>query len=829
MNRGHGLLCASFYDKPLLDFLSRVTDMPISKPADMKPVPFFGGHVFGEYMIFTKTIPDDQGGRPGMVFTHAICIPLLFLNDLHDLELITRLFVTSIPRGQCSVLEKLYIYEQAVLKPVAPETATALMPILRYLLSRKEDEYLVIPEDSGTLALFSGLWNAMVPSLRHLLTFRLSFTSTDTHADHLLYYTPVSLTNRWPLVSQYRSYDLQEQAPLAALLLLQDPSAAPFAGFLNDLDYTSADFKGYRLCETAYDYYRQLATLSPQKLLQLARLVLHISPAINKGTSIKKAVAASLQNLLDSPQNDSFLLLSLANIDPVKIRNFDIDFSEKVLNTLTAWWKLGKRDLLLEILERRLEASDISWWVIAVDNGFQKKLKKINEADVDIIWALWQQMDKTIRYLWAVIHTQKGAEDLFAKGLPGSLSKKTFNELLPFVKQQHWYQLHAAMIIQQLAPKEALKQQVLLSETDKPSLRIIAAKFEPIEFVETAITSQTEALIEIAMELPVTTDALNDHLIPENTFWQAFALSKISEAIRQKKQIADFKSMIYCFFDVLVDGKSISEDLLATLAATSMADLSEYPKRKQLWAHLPKDLRKKFLKATGSAMLEHLTTIADLESDLKDAMITLNIAGDYMHNHAKQWSDILRIFELLPSLPERYLQDHINYAHHMDTVVNATRLGALVYRNNWRQCATAIYDKAKYNDSFKPALSQCILLLDTWKKLKATYIFTNMTSRNWSITESEWLNNLEDLCCEMYDEENEVRMIWKKAGGDVSELKSKESARVIWHQALQDLKKSKVKELTFKKLLQEMLTQVPAKREHLQILLNALRDIPQLK
>jgi len=91
------------------------------------------------------------------------------------------------------------------------------------------------------------------------------------------------------------------------------------------------------------------------------------------------------------------------------------------------------------------------------------------------------------------------------------------------------------------------------------------------------------------------------------------------------------------------------------------------------------------------------------------------------------------------------------------------------------------------------------------------------------------LNNLEDLCCEMYDEENEVRMIWKKAGGDVSELKSKESARVIWHQALQDLKKSKVKELTFKKLLQEMLTQVPAKREHLQILLNALRDIPQLK
>ncbi|WP_421825914.1 hypothetical protein [Larkinella sp.] len=830
MNRGHGLLSVSFDDKRLLAFLSRVTDMPVSKPADVNPGVFYGCHTYESFVIFTKTFPDSQTSRSGMVFTHAIIVEAKSLAKLCNLEAIFSLFVAEIPAVKPIRLQSLQISEASTPSLLIKDSQDALLPILEFLLSAKADQYLVIPLDHQMPALYISLWNTIIPSLRYLLTFRLSFNPNDIQtANYQLYFTPIALLPRWP---QKFLYDNNKSAhnptPHSIKLLLQDDEAAPLALFLQQLNYTINDFKSFQLCELAFTNYVNLTHISNSKLLQLLRLIIVLSPSKTDGEPIKKAVITKLIQQLDQPQVDNFLLLSLANIDFKALHISPSVLSSKVTFMLTSWWKDEKADLLQETLQRRLETQESSWWITAIDTSVEQQFNKISAADAKMSWILWQTIEKAIAYFWRFIKRDQSAENKFIDTLPKKLNKQVRVQLLPLVKKQNWFRLHASLIVQYLRPEQAIEEQIALTSTDKPSLTIIANQFLPTAFIQSAITYKNQILIEIALGLPVEMSELERDIEVENPQWQEFILAKLNQAAKQKRSISEFQSILTRVLDSLVDGVPMSDMLLSGFAETTLADLSNYNQRASVWEKLSVSVREKFLKATGSSLLEHLITTADLEPVLKEAILSLNIAEDYMRSHAKSWQDILRIFELFPSLPEQFLIDHINYSRQIDTNVNAIRLGNLIKRNNWRNCATVVYQKAGYNDSYKPALSQCLDLLDLWKRLKVKYTFSNMPG-TWSMTELEWLSHFENLCSEIYEEETEIRIIWKKAGGDLAELRNKESAKVIWHYALQDLKKGKMKSITFEKLVQEMIINVPAKREQLRILLSELSAITTIR
>ena len=829
-NRGHGLLCASFDHKELLTFLSRVTDLPINKPADIHPGIFYGCHRFEHYLIFTKTFPDLQSVRSGMVFTHAIIIKTTLSESIGDLQQLFTFFINNIPDTKPTTLPRLSLQEQIDQKPSNSPDKQKLIPILNFFLSANPDQAVVIPLDQEMPAFYLHLWNALKPDLRHFLTFRLTFNPVDIEPSaYQLYFTSESLLTRWPPEMQYAAYkETDGQISESVKFLLAMEGAEPFTNFIQALGYQTKDFKGFRFCEMALGYYKQLNDLDKGKLIQLLRLIVLLSPHKTDGESIKTSVIAQLIKHLEQAKEGTFVLLSLANFEPTALENFLATISPKIEHTLNSWWKGEKIDFLEQVINRRIEAPANNWWLTVIDASFTQQISEITDRDLALIYQLWAKAAITIAYLWNLIKPTKSLETLLVNNLPKNLDNKVVEELLPLVKKRGWLQLHASIIVQKWKPEKALAEQLLVTTDDKDSLTIIAKKFKPALFIQIAITHNNPVLQEIAFSLPVEIADIAQIFKVENERWQEFIYVKLSESLGQKKKLNDFESVITLIIDGLVEGKHIGGNLLSLISTTSFANVSNYPNRASVWDKLQGPVKTSFLKSTGSALLEHITTTENIETALKDAMLDLNIAGDYMYAHAKNWPDILRLFELFPLLPEKYLEDHIRYSSFIDNPANGTRLGNLIKRNLWRNCAIHVYDKAKYNESFKTALAKCMDLLDSFKKMKVKYTFSNMSS-TWLMSETEWLTSFEAFCIDIYDEENEIHIIWKKAQGSVADLKSKESARAIWHHALQNLNKGKMKDITFRKLLLEMMANVPAKKEHLQMLLTALNDIKSIK
>ena len=830
-NRGHGVLGASFDNKELLIFLSRVTDLPINKPADVHPGIFYGCHRFQHYLVFTKTFPDQQSIRSGMVFTHAIIIEMKLSESINKLEQLFNFFVIDIPATKPAKLPRLTMAEQNDKKKLISASDQKLLPILNFFLAANEDQALVMPLNQEMPELYIQLWNTLTPALRYLLTFRLTFNPADIEpSNYQLYFTPTMLLTRWPREMQYAAYNdtTGKVFSESTRFLLASEHTAPFTDFIHGLSFQVKDFKGLRLGELAFSYYKQLNNLDAGKLIQLLRLILRLSPARTDGRLVKPKIIAQLVKKLEQTKTDTFPVLSLANIEPAALENFSATISPKIEHKIISWWRDRNIEFLEMVIARRVEAPASDWWLTAIDTSFEKQIRDIADYDVTLIYQLWTKTETAIAYLWNLLKSTQHTETLLIDNLPKSLDDNVFSQLLPLVKQRQWLQLHASIITQKWKPEKALAEQLAITTDDKASLTIIANRFAAPAFIKMAINHNNPVLQEIALSLPVEIKDLTLSFKIENEKWQEFIQAKLTEWIRQKRKITTFKPIIDLILNGIVEGKYIDNKLLSLIATTSFANISDYPNRSEVWAKLQGPVKSAFLEATGSALLEHLTTTSYLEPALKDAMLSLNIIGNYISAQSRNWPDILRLFEIFPSLPEKYLVDHLRYSTAIDTPVNGARLGNLVERNRWRNCANIIYENAKYDDSYKKALEPCLNLLDFFKKMKVKYTFTNM-SYTWAMSETEWLTNFETLCIEMYDEENDIRIIWKKAQGDVADLKNRESARVIWHHALQNLKKGKTKNITFRKLLIEMMTNVPFKKEQLQMLLSSLNEIKSIR
>ena len=825
-DRGHGLLSTSFDNQRLHTFLSRVTDMPINKPADLNPGAFYGCHAHEDVVVFTKTVLDQQASRSGMVFTHAISIAKPSLARLSCLDELFSLFVAEIPQQKTAKLPSLLIPDRASASLLTKERQAAVLPLLHFLLSANETDYCIIPLDDHLPTLYIDLWNALLPTLRHLLTFRLSFHPNDIlTTDYQLYVTPIGLLNRWPQQTLYETFrTANKPTSLVDKFLLRGEETAPFMAFLKELNYTVKDFGDLHICELAFTSYRDLVSININKLLQLFRLIIRLSPSKNDGKAIKKAVLTAISEQIDQRPADTFPVLSMANIQWTAFDTSPSVVGNKLVKLIANWWREGKSELVGEVLQRRLSEQNSVWWTTAIDAGFEQQFKAIRIDDARMTWTLWQSVEKAIDYLWHFIGVEKTNEQEFMTSLPELVDRRVSAQIVPFLKEHRWLRLHASLIMQYMRPQEALAEQVALSNTDKPSLSIIANQFAPLLFVQSAIPYKNQLLTEIAQELPISMVELDQSIHVDKSEWQDFIVAKLYQSSRHHKDVTEFDLVLTRVMDGLVNGLTIKSELLAAIAETSFADLSSYKKRAKVWDKLPITIRDQFLKATGRSLLDGLTTVANLEPALKEAMLSLNIAGEYMRSHTGNWSKILRMFELFSSLPEKYLFDHITYSNQIDTGANAVLLGKLISRNKWRSCATVVYQKAKTNESYKLALKECLNLLGFWDKLQVSFLLSNLPATR-SVTEVEWLSHLETLCNELYDEETEIRILWQKAGGDVADLRSKESARVIWHHALQQLKKGKVNGLTFEELIQEMIVNAHAKRDQLDMLLNTVNVV----
>src|ERR1043165_1867372 len=87
-NRGHSLLAKSAGDETLLSELVGLTDLPSTSSASAGWEPYISCFTAKDHLIISKTFPDLNSSRLGMVLTHVLAINLDQAVQVSDLQLL---------------------------------------------------------------------------------------------------------------------------------------------------------------------------------------------------------------------------------------------------------------------------------------------------------------------------------------------------------------------------------------------------------------------------------------------------------------------------------------------------------------------------------------------------------------------------------------------------------------------------------------------------------------------------------------------------------------------------------------------------------------------
>jgi hypothetical protein len=100
VGKSHGCIKSTLDDAGLKSFLTAFTDRPSSVPAGTVLESYISGKAYGSYYVFTKTFPDNDAPRGGMVFTHALIIQMDDLAVINNIDFLFSHFISSIPEDK---------------------------------------------------------------------------------------------------------------------------------------------------------------------------------------------------------------------------------------------------------------------------------------------------------------------------------------------------------------------------------------------------------------------------------------------------------------------------------------------------------------------------------------------------------------------------------------------------------------------------------------------------------------------------------------------------------------------------------------------------------
>ena len=829
-DRGHGLLMTTVEDTEINTFLTRVSDMPVNKPGGLTLAPFMGCHRIKNMLAFSKTFPDKEANRPGMVFTQSLIILEDEAKEIGNLDKVFEHFFKEIPEKASLRCEELSIVvgSSDLNSPVGH--IDMLKRVVDKLIEGVQIIALELTEDIQDLIV--SMWNNSVPLVRQYLTFRLSFSASDIDAnDHKLYFVPGSLLVKWDQEMRIdSSAPFNPKFPLSVELLVNARVETDFKAFISELGKLPAKIEDFSLYERAYNYYQNLQHLTPVKLLQLIRLVGKIAPEQRKGTEVKARVFAVLGSHLRNKQDEDLLILSFSNIESSPLE-FIPDIMVSIEKRILEWWNEKDDRLILGLVERRISEGNISWWNIMVDRALGKIFQAVEQPNAFRIWEIWGKERRTINYIFKLLTGGVNTEKHLIKGLPKSLGP-VVKILLPMVKQNGWGLLYANLLLLSIPANNAMKLQIDFTPENKDALKIIADKMDKIVLLDFAMDKENPILIEICSEVEFHWDLVSEKIKYQKAGWQKFLLAKFTQMpIGQKRQQV-FEQVVFGILDHLYSGGNVLPKLLDRISSEPLNNLLSYKKRKKIWKKLPLDLKNRFLKATAIALLDSSWNTADVEQELKEAVRTFGLIGGYMQKYKDDWNRIIDVFELVPNLSEQFLRDHLYYTSWPIDNGNANRLGNMIMERRWASCANIIFDKSKHVRGFDIVSGKCSDLLSVWKRIETGFFFSNFftpMASNSLLSEHEWLNAAEELLVEIYKDDLDIRAMWVKAGGDISDLISRESARNIWAHAIQSIKNGRARNMSFKKLLSQAKKENESKKSAFEVLLAELTKLPNIR
>jgi hypothetical protein len=761
--------------------------------------PAIRGFAIEDNYIILKTYSDiSPGMRQGRVFSHALIIEKKDLSRINNLEVLYNHFQNEMNKD-LDIQPIIYSdreFSGTIDKDRIIKAAEGLL---------NEEQIVWIGQDNFPNAIAT-LWKNFKATTRFEFKFGINFNPTSVSNQNIVC-TPDFLLPKWQN-TKFCVVDKEDKVikpSQAALFLVSGDKNSNFHSFLEQIGYEPTSLKQLSLLEKGLDTFTNLESNNDfNEVFNLFNIL-----NVNKNTSEVKndLIVKVIQRLIQIIPNVGSQ--SINALRKLKLTRELIILKTELEEAIRNWSenKLFDSNFNLtndtgKVLGNIIANDSEEWWIKTVKNQlkiFFSEWKK-EYAPFVIKW-LNGDLQNIIKALSEFFNSAKEIENDLQKQLALSPNNLNDTEFKKFCLKNKWFVLHARILINSKA-NNIIEEQLSIDSKDTKGLKLISENISGALFLKSTIKNNDDRLNVISGSLIINDRKLLSEMNISSANWQKILLEVIKiEPVLSKLFKKPYQDFLFPVFDILIDGSPVEDDLLSLLSKTEYRDIKEYTNRKELWGLLSEDVKENFISATVKSIS---TNIDFLEAEYEDAIkkkINSNEFVDFFINANK--SDVGKIVNLFIKFDisdEKFLYIFLQQTNTTFNSIDAQKLGKLVYNKKWRNCLSIIQSKAINNQSFKVAFQDCCGLLSFFAYGNA--VWQGLITKVY-ISNSDWWQSLEDLLCKLYPEGPIDNKIWKRAGGDESELQHKSTGKEMWRNSLHKLNNGGTKKITINNLLIE--------------------------
>jgi len=774
VNGGHALREASGDSQFAQSIASRL-DLPDTAPTGVHWSPYISGFPHGDRYVIARTFIDDGAPRSGMVICHALIAPFEELMQIRNLHLLLGRLAES--AGEITTAVGFDIKQDAGDPPRSAEfvgavnaiTTRGAGPVIRLGLQNFEE-------------LVASLWAALWAEAREGFGFRLSFGPADVieNTAPTVVCTPQSLSARW---TKFRVVNTDDKAPLSASaeLLLGQTALVPVLAFGREVGVDMQNLHLLPLLERAFTTSSNPSDIDD--ILTSVRLIERISPNGARGVEKKTMVLADLVAGVRTARAEQIssmrnLVLSGFPSHPTLWLEIERWFENRQF--------APSEDLsILEMLVCAATPNDaVDDWQSSVVRGISSVARSNANKFSLAVWRWIQERPDLLTTLFRLIPSDSLIERQVANSAPNELPSSLAETLLKILVERDWMSAHGAVLAAFESPCVAVLRQIGVegSITDRTGLEFALRKASPEQILECATQLDDKRLIDLAAEHVLVNPGIFAEVeliaVAEQAIWEA--------ALRRNPTLWQApRAPFLCrdrILEKFVRGEEIYQPLLAALAATPLADLSDFASRDSVWPKIEGRVQQAYLGATADGWIKRVAQggIPFVLQPLLMAEVKRSPELDgLLKNESLGVSIRIQIIEELNYFDEQRFLNWIQglilqskSLQHQDAEI----IGHLVLRNKWDRGLREILSKYRtHRTDLKPALRVCSSMLG-W--------FDRWTLDISAVTADEKWDAFVELAAQLYYSGPEHDQIWSRAGGDNSDLQTRGTGKSMWSHAL---------------------------------------------
>lgn len=807
-SNGFSLLKTTLDDKKIASQICPKTNLSDLPSSGIIWTPAVRGGIVDQYYLIMKTYADNSPNvRPGRMFSHVLIIAKKDVVNIDDISVLFSCFESE--------MNKSLDIAPIIYKPNSTFSftySTREKKVAQGIIDGKKN--IIWIGQPNFEEMICKIWRGLDIEARYSLHFGIQFNPAEVKKDRFnILATPENISVQWRHKDDFFIIETREAditLSLAAESILGNNKAkAQFEifGTKMELSFPSIEsLKTWEWCIITIDIINK-GRRNFADVKQLLLLICKYSNSKDKAVFFKQEIIDILIDTLKQTKNISDIL-SLKNADFSAIENGNNALQNALKNWCNRWLlakDFNRSNLCVSIIRKLTEKKNISqWWQDSVREIITEKFNYWQKEYAELCWLWFKEEPDLFDILFPFIpQKNKQIENDLIEIFPRNIATDLLFNIASFAVKKKWYKLHAVAICEQHKDVHLILIEQLEVDKEENSIdgfEYIASYFRPLDFIVETANLNDERLWTISGQMLSGTNFI-DQLDISHYGWHKIICKALQQGIKINKLFQYPEFFVFNTLDTLLQGDEVPEEIWSLIIKNELVDIYNYQQRKKAWDILPSNIKNSFLYATASTYMKLKNNNIEIEKELYDYLNGASFLQEYFNQNRRNLSIILHSFDKVNITNQMLLANFIYGFNEQLSQLEGISLGKIVQKKDWKKCAENIYEKSRWNTSYRIALQECYSLLGFLSRF-------NLSLSGWlsnvAISKDEWWKSFYKIACNLFPKGPNDYSIWEKADGKESELHYNMTGEDAWQKALDKLRKGGCKNITTLKLLKAM-------------------------